>query len=98
MSAKKKYHPETYTIDFDGPQFPDIIPHQRIHKFTAADPAANKPAMITRKPYPPIPLNGSQARLFNLFDGRNTVKEIVAKCEIKETEENLTVFHPKLPP
>jgi hypothetical protein len=31
-------------------------------------------------------------RLFNLFDGKRTVKEIVSKCEIRETEENLTVF------
>ncbi|MBC8550690.1 MAG: class I SAM-dependent methyltransferase [Candidatus Brocadiales bacterium] len=90
--CKKEVPPETYAIDFDGPQFMGTVPHQRIHTFTAADPAANKPAMITRMPYPPIPLNESQTRLFNLFDGRNTVKEIVSKCEIKETEENLTVF------
>ena len=90
--CKKEVQPETYIIDFDGPQFPDIIPHQRVHKFTAADPAENKPAMITRMPYPAIPLNESQTRLFNLFDGRNTVKEIVSKCEIKESEENLIIF------
>ena len=90
--GKKEVPPGTYIIDFDGSQFSGIIPHQRIHTFTAADPAANKPAMITRMPYPPIPLNESQTRLFNLFDGRNTVKEIVAKCGIKETEENLIIF------
>ena len=90
--CKKEVPSETYTIDFDGSQFPDVIPHQRIHTFTAADPAANKPAMITRMPYPPIPLNESQMRLFNLFDGRKTVKEIMSSCGIKETEENLTVF------
>ena len=90
--CKKDLSPETYTIDFDSLQFFGIIPHQRIHEFTAADPAANKPVMITRKPYPSIPLNEWQAKLFNLFDGRRTVREIMSKCEIRETEETLTVF------
>ena len=90
--CKKDVPPETYTIDFDGSQFSGIIPHQRIHEFTAVDPIANKPAMITRKSYPAIPLNECQTKLFNLFDGRKTVREIISKCEIGETEETLTVF------
>ncbi|GAX60845.1 SAM-dependent methyltransferase [Candidatus Scalindua japonica] len=90
--GKKEVLPESYIIDFDGPRFPDIIPHQRIHEFTAADPAADKPAMITRKPYPPVSLNESQTGIFHLFNGKNTVKEIVSNCGVRETEENLTLF------
>lgn len=90
--CKRDVPPETYTISFDGHGFLDIIPHQRIHKFTAADPAADKPAMITRMPYPPVPLNEWQTKLYNMFDGRKNVKEIVLNCKIRETEENLIIF------
>ncbi len=90
--CKKNVLPETYTIDFDSLKLLNLIPHQRIHKFTAADPKTNKSALITRMPYPPIPLSNNQSILFNLFDGEKSVQEILSICNIREKEENLIIF------
>lgn len=85
---KKHYVP----IDFNGNNFLEFIPHIYVSEFNTPTPEnPTRPVTIARAPYPEIPLNDRQLRLYAHMDGNNTIRDIIKKCGIKDSQEQLEI-------
>ena len=72
---------EHYQISFEGDDFLDYIPVRRISQI---DPGSDEKApLIQRPPMPAMTLDIPRARLFNLTNGENTIRQILEKVEFE---------------
>ena len=71
-----------FRLPFGEAAFFDLVPVRRITGAVAADPARGRLAAIQRAPFPEVPLNDAQARLFECIDGQRTIRRCIVDCGV----------------
>jgi SAM-dependent methyltransferase len=74
--------PATYRIHFDGDAFLDYIPATRVSQVVEANRLRRQPAFIARPPYPPMPLDERQEKVFKLIDTARNVRACLAEAGV----------------